>query len=245
MVSLTKFETSNELARGVAKCIIHAQNEALTRSSHFLIAISGGTLIKILKTGLLNDPELSSQVHWEKWHIYFCDERLVPLDHDDSNYGCFKKLILNPLLQDSTHLGPTIFTINESLVRQNSADNNAIADEYESLLPDSFDLILLGCGPDGHTCSLFPGKAHEYLVKETERRVLWCYASPKPPSDRITFTLPVLKQSKKLCFVTEGTAKKDALHKIFQEKDISIPCALINQLFSDKVAWYLTKDAME
>jgi len=85
--------------------------------------------------------------------------------------------------------------------------------EFGGKLP-SFDLILLGMGPDGHTASLFP---HHPLLNET---VLWIApieGSPKPPPQRITFTLPLINNSKNVVFVASGESKKEMVRRVLQE----------------------------
>ncbi len=117
----------------------------------FKIAISGGSLIKILHQGLLPRQE---SIEWDKWDIYFADERLVPFDSPDSNYGQAKREIFDHIVGDKK---PRIFHIDESLID----DPQECADHYEKVLINNFakkdsvklplfDLFFLGCAPDGH-----------------------------------------------------------------------------------------------
>lgn len=246
MATVYRYDDSAELAHNVGKFILQKQAKALSKKDTFNIAISGGSLVKVLNKCLVQDKELADKIQWFKWNIYFCDERIVALEHEDSNYGAFKTSVLDPLLDGNENLGPTVYAINESLVGLN--ENDKIAEEYESLLPQGdggMDLILLGCGPDGHTCSLFPGEKHKYLLDESNKKVAWCHDSPKPPSDRITFTLPVLQASDALCFVAEGSGKKEIMKQIFQDRDTTLPCALINELYENKVSWFVNDAAVD
>lgn len=247
MVQVCKFSDKTVLNEKVGEYIIQCQNNSLKdEDSQFNVAISGGSLISVLQQCLVENKELARQVKWAQWQLYFCDERLVPLEDADSNYGAFKKAVLDPLMHNGDHLnlGPTVYAINESLVHQGKSQNEKIAQEYESLLPSQgFDLLLLGCGPDGHTCSLFPGEAHKYLLEETHRKVAWCHDSPKPPSDRITFTLPVIASTRSIAFIAEGSSKQDIMHQIFDLKDQNLPTALINSNYGEKVTWFVNDDA--
>ncbi|QLG73013.1 hypothetical protein HG535_0E00970 [Zygotorulaspora mrakii] len=247
MVRVCNYNDKELLAEKVGEYIIECQDKALKdQDSQFNIAISGGSLVNVLHKCLVANKKLASRVKWSQWQLYFCDERLVPLDDEDSNYGAFKKAVLDPLMHNGDHLnlGPTVFAINESLVHQKDSQNEKIAQEYESLLPaDGFDLLLLGCGPDGHTCSLFPGEKHKYLLQEAHKKVAWCHDSPKPPSDRITFTLPVIADSRNIAFVAEGSSKQDIMHQIFDLQDESLPTALINRNYGSRVTWFTDEDA--
>ncbi|QLQ77850.1 hypothetical protein HG537_0A00970 [Torulaspora globosa] len=247
MVKVYKYSEKQELARKVGEFIVECQDRAIGEDGNgtFAVAISGGSLVNVLRASLVDDDELSAKVKWSKWQVYFCDERLVPLDDPQSNYGAFKTAVLDPLSHHGDHLnlGPTVYTINEALVHQGSHQNEKIAEEYASLLPPTgFDLLLLGCGPDGHTCSLFPGETHKYLLSET-RTVAWCHDSPKPPSDRITFTLPVIAQARNIAFVAEGSSKQQIMHEIFDQKNVSLPTALINASHPEKVHWFVDNEA--
>lgn len=246
MVSVFEYKDSKELAHSVGQFILDKQNEALKDNAHFSISISGGSLIKVLRQALVEDSSIAQHVQWQKWNIFFSDERLVPLDHEDSNYGAFKTLILDELTHRGI-LGPVINTINEALVGIGATENEKIAHEYESLLPKSqpLDLILLGCGPDGHTCSLFPGPDHEYLLKEDSKLVAWCHDSPKPPSDRITLTLPALRSARNIAFVAEGASKQQIMGEIFINQNLSLPCVIVNQQCSTQTNWFVNTPALE
>ncbi|CCH60451.1 hypothetical protein TBLA_0C06580 [Henningerozyma blattae CBS 6284] len=248
MVSVCKRDSGTDLANELGEFIIKRQNEALlSKQDHFYIAISGGSLINVLKKCLIDNKTIAAKVKWPQWRIYFVDERIVPFDSPDSNYGAFKKAILDPLSHNNDELneGPTVYALNESLVGNGAAGNEKVAEDYESLLPKfPFHLLLLGFGPDGHTCSLFPNPEHRYLVEERKRHVMYCHDSPKPPSDRITITLPVIKSANSIAFVGEGASKQEILHEIFDIKNEKLPTVMVNDIGKD-VYWFVNTIAFE
>lgn len=238
MVAVHKFSEKPELAKKLGGLVLQAQDAALAKTGVFNLAISGGSLVNVLHATLIEDKELAGKVQWDKWRVYFCDERIVPLDHADSNYGAFKAAVL-----DKLQTKVQVFPIDDSLVGGGPEEFKKIATDYAAIIPKSFDLILLGCGPDGHTCSLFPGEKHKYLLQERKERVSWCHDSPKPPPNRITFTIPVLEDAKQLVFVAEGASKQEIMHEIFDLKNAELPTALINTCFTTKVTWLVNDEA--
>lgn len=199
---LYRFDDVPALQQSLANFIVKAQTDAVKKRNLFTIALSGGSLPAQLKP-LAEHPD----IHWDKWQVFFADERIVPLDHADSNYAACAKAFLDgvPIKKEQIHtLNTALFTEQTKTdptgeyKDKDAAENEAleIADDYEQQLVSTFasgnsaryptfDLILLGMGPDGHTCSLFPG--HE-LLSENSRWIAEINDSPKPPSRRITFT---------------------------------------------------------
>jgi len=238
------YPTKDKLSSGLAEYVVEAQNAALARHPKFRIAVSGGSLPSLLGApAVVNDPSFE----WSKWEIFFADERAVPLSHPDSNYGLLKSAFLSKIPQASG--APTVFPIDESLLE----DTQELADAYEKTLVQSFaakdsvklpifDLILLGCGPDGHTCSLFPG--HE-LLRESVAWVAPIENSPKPPPRRITLTLPVVTHAIRVGFVAAGAGKKEVLKTIFEKPEEGLPCSLVNQGAGDRVVWFTDDAAIE
>jgi len=240
----------SELAPNLRKYVLDAQNESLKRHDVFRVAISGGSLPKTLAKALLAPSNGSDddKVEFGKWELFYADERVVPLTHEDSNHKLVQEELLNKLPQDSAK--PKVFTIDEKLLE----DAQEAADDYEKQLVsvfaarDSvklplFDLLLLGCGPDGHTCSLFPDHP---LLRETDAWVLSINDSPKPPPKRITLSLPVVVAGAKIAFVATGGGKKDILKQIFEtEAGSKLPCGLVNEGAGDKVSWFCDQAATE
>lgn len=243
MVKVYTGENNDAIAKSLAKFIIAQQDAVLATNEKFTIAISGGSLISILAKGLLKNDD----VKWNKWVVYFSDERIVPLDHEDSNFGQFQKHVLNELAHETSKIGPTVVTINENLIHPNDHSTDAdIAKEYAEELPENgIDLVLLGCGPDGHTCSLFPGHP---LLSEEVLNVAALHDSPKPPPRRITLTLKYLAKCHTLAFVATGASKQTVLKDIFNNASSDLPCAKVNAL-KDKVrggiCWFVDDSAVE
>ncbi|KAK5094938.1 suppressor of los1-1 [Lithohypha guttulata] len=242
--------SSDEVAARLRKYVLQAQKSAFARHQKFQIAVSGGSLPATLSKALLSPDNgtLDDKPQFSKWEIFFADERAVPLDHEDSNYGLLKKDLLDKIPPSTG--SPQVFPIDVEVL-----DNTQeIADRYQKVLSDQFagkdsvrlplfDLILLGCGPDGHTCSLFPG--HE-LLRKTDSWTAAIEDSPKPPKRRITLTLPVVTHADQIAFVATGGGKKDTLKKILDSEDgRSLPCGLVNEQGGDKVSWFTDSAATE
>lgn len=237
MVNVLIHSAQDNLPERLGEYLLNLQNKALATGTTFKVAISGGSLVNVLNKALLQDENIAAHIKWAQWEIYFVDERIVPLTHEDSNYGAFKTAVLDHL---SAEQQPKVAPLDETMI---GGSNEKIAEAYESLLPKVFDSLLLGCGPDGHTCSLFPDQEHRYLINEQVKRVMWCHDSPKPPSDRITVTLPVLADAQNIAFVAEGSSKQPIMHEIFDLKNDKLPTALINKLYGDKVTWFVNDEA--
>ena len=138
-----------------------------------------------------------------------------------------------------------VFAIDKSLIE----DPDAAAIAYEAVLRRELggentvprlDLVLLGMGPDGHTCSLFPGHV---LLDEQEKLVAGIRDSPKPPPSRITLTYKALEAAGEAAFVCAGEGKADTLRDIFHPKEgqASLPAARVKT--QQGVTWFMDKPA--
>ena len=245
--NLFAFEGLETLAPALRTYLIECQNAGLARHGAFKIAVSGGSLPQALAQAVLAPPRSDDdRVQLDKWEVFFCDERAVPLDHEESNYGLLKTELMDRIPEGVGR--PVVHPIDTQYLD----DAQELADQYEQLLVRSFasrdsvklpifDLLLLGAGPDGHTCSLFPGHP---LLRETDAWVAPIEDSPKPPPRRITFTLPVLTHAVHIAFVATGSAKRDVIKRIL-EVGAGLPCALVNEVTGDRCSWFTDYDAMD
>lgn len=238
--TLYALNDKNDVALALGEYVFRAAEQSINSRGRFMVAVSGGSLPLTLAAGLAAHAD---KISWEKWFWFFADERAVELDSDDSNYLLFKKDIMDRFDIDPQN----VICIDPNLIN----DSQELADDYEqklvhlfasrnSVKVPLFDLILLGMGPDGHTCSLFPG--HELLREDTA----WISPiddSPKPPPCRITFTLPVLKAAHRIAFVVTGGSKATALKRTLEYPEEGLPSSLVAFSNDEKTVFFTDADA--
>lgn len=225
------------LSSALATFILKAQDESVNKKGRFTIALSGGSLPQQLKD-LIDNP----RVKWDKWQVFYADERAVPLDDQDSNHNLcmaelFGKLPNPPTIHtlDPTHL--------DNLEMLSAAYEEELIREFapkDSARFPVFDLILLGIGSDGHTCSLFPG--HELLIEE-DTWVAYLDDSPKPPPKRITLTYPVLNHAARVAFVATGEGKADVLSMILDHPEEGLPASRVRPVHPGQLYWFVDDSA--
>jgi 6-phosphogluconolactonase len=142
----------------------------------------------------------SSAVPWLAVHVFFGDERAVPPDHPDNNYRMAKESLLDrvPIPPSQVHR-----------MQAEHPDRDAAARNYETVLPESLDVLVLGIGEDGHTASLFPGAES---LRESTRRVI-PVIGPKPPPERLTLTSPPILAARYCLMLAAGAGKADAVSR--------------------------------
>jgi 6-phosphogluconolactonase len=207
----TVFPDAAAVCAAMADRFVDAAAAAVDERGIFRVALSGGGTPKTVYPMIL-EPHRRDRVDWSRVEFFWGDERAVPPDDPESNFGVAYQMLVAQLPNvrpDFVHRMPA-----------EAADLEAAALSYESELrlafgargdePPSFDLIWLGMGPDGHTASLFPGST---AVEETERWAVSTWA-PFPQAWRMTLTFPVLNAARSVVFAVEGGNKADALRAI-------------------------------
>ena len=208
------------------------KKNAVEKVENPVIGLSGGSLPKFLVAGMKS--EQGKDIDWTKIKFIFCDERMVPVKHPESTLGLYLGL-----------LGETGIKEDQFVQVSVDLDVDAAAKDYEAKLKDLMgdepkaDILLLGMGPDGHTCSLFPG--HE-LLEEKSKMVAPIKDSPKPPPERVTLTLPVLNAAKTVAFVSTGEGKKVMIKNVLFDKDESFPATKVKP---QKLFWIVDKPAAQ
>eukprot|EP00047_Mylnosiga_fluctuans_P005773 m.242622 g.242622 ORF g.242622 m.242622 type:complete len:240 (-) comp14073_c0_seq1:93-812(-) len=229
-MSLHVYATKDLAAQALCGFILRVAAQSITSHGHFSLAISGGSLPALLQ-GLRD-----ANTDWGKWLVFLSDERVVPLDHADSNYKAIQDAFLSKVPVPASN----VFAITPGL------DASHAAADYESRLlaalgqEPALDLVLLGMGPDGHTCSLFPGHA---LLQEKSKWIAYLEDSPKPPPARITLTLRALTAAKNVAFACLGESKAAMVQQVLDPKTgPSLPSGVVNAARPD-VHWFLDQPA--
>lgn len=229
MAAIHRFSVEADLQQEVCSLIAQKSSEAIKDHGFFAVGFSGGSLPKIVCPGLL-----SLQIDFSKWRLFFCDERYVPTTDGESNYAGVKQHFL-----DKASVAPE-----QALAINHEIPLDEAAKDYQSRLKGwypgadlpSLDMLLLGMGPDGHTCSLFPDHP---LLQETSRLVAPISDSPKPPPCRITLTYPIINAAKCAVFVSTGASKASVLRQVLEgDTGEPLPAARVKPT-NGEVHWFV------
>ena len=240
MRDVRTYPDANSLARAAADHFAAVAASSIAARGHFSVALAGGSTPRPTYE-LLVTRESASQLDWSSVHVFWGDERGVPPDHPDSNYGMAREALL-----DHVPLAPA----NVHRIRGEIEPLQAAAD-YERTLRRffsgahegagiTFDLALLGMGADGHTASLFPGSE---LLKEESRWVASYYAD-EVRGWRITLTPPAINAARHVTFLVSGPDKAETLLRVLtgpRQPDL-LPAQIVEPR-SGNVLWLLDSAA--
>jgi 6-phosphogluconolactonase len=203
---VTRCADPEAVAARVAEVMAAAIDGARTIRGAAHVALSGGSLSRAYE---LVGPELPD---WRDVHLWYGDERCVPLDDEESNHRLATTSLDAP---DATwHPVPTHLGCDE-----------AAAAYGEEIADVTLDIAVNGMGPDGHTASLFPG----FPQLDATGVCVAVHGAPKPPPDRVTLTLGKLNASHRILLVVTGAAKAPLLARVIAGPDPEVPASLLDR----------------
>ena len=200
--------------------------EAVARKGSCSVVLAGGTTPHALYHLMAFEGAIAD-LPWGSVDFFFGDERDVPLDHVESNFGMAQRTLLDNVPVDPGRVHP---------MRADSDDLDEAAREYEQTIRrkvpsgadgvPAMDIILLGMGGDGHTASLFPGTK---ALKVADRLVV---ANPVPVlgRNRMTITYPLINAARNVIFLVTGRDKAEAVEKLLDQRyddEKTIPAARV------------------
>ncbi len=203
---MLKYNSYELLSQAAAHFFTTACNLSIAQHGKFIVALSGGNTPKRMYQ-LLAKADFSNNIDWKKVFIFFSDERYVPHSDKESNF----KMAAAALLDHIPIPRKNIFAIPvSSTPEKDAASYEQDIKKTAGTNGPAFDLVILGLGNDGHTASLFPDNK---ILSEKKRLVKEVYQPGK--GARISFTLPLINQSKQILFLVSGPEKAPILKKIF------------------------------
>lgn len=200
------------LMEKAAQKLCEKLREALAVKTHVNVAVCGGrNVARIFK-------EMEGEhVEWQRIHFFIIDERLVPIDHPDSNYKLLRDYLIDPLVRAGRITAESAHPFILDPGREDCG-----ADLYERALAEHgmrYDIILLSSGEDGHVGALYP---NHHSVMNRHHGFIVMHDSPKPPPDRMTSSLSLMQSADVALILFVGEGKREAYKKF---KDERIPLA--------------------
>jgi 6-phosphogluconolactonase len=191
------------------------------------VVLTGGGIGTAVLAALAAAP-IRDAIDWRKLDIWWGDERFLPTGHPERNETGARAALLDHVDVDPARVHPM-----PAADGPDRDDPEAAAARYADLLlatarPEdhspvpSFDVLMLGLGPDAHVASLFPGQPALY----DDRPVVAVRGAPKPPPTRITLTLPAIQTAREVWVIAAGEAKAAAAHMSLSDAGpIQVPAA--------------------
>lgn len=231
------FKTPDEIAQYFAGDLSEKINRAARKGRMMNIALSGGSTPKILFSELA--AKYGKSTSWQNVHLFWVDERCVPPEDPESNFGMTRKLLID-----------SIDIPGDNVHRMRGEDDpEPEADRYSREIMENvpsrksipvFDIIILGMGDDGHTASIFPG--NEKLFSSD--KICDTAIHPLTKQKRITLTGKVINNAKEIFFLVTGIKKSPVISKIFSKSENSamFPASYVNSK-SGRTVWLIDEEA--
>lgn len=209
--------------------------KAMEEKGIFTVALSGGETPIEFYQRLAGSKNLLA---WDKTHIFLADERFVPFEHQDSNYGMIRANLQEEIAipEKNIHPIPICPTLEDS-AKSYEDKLKGFFQLKEGDFPE-FDLILLGIGEDGHTASLFPGDS---ALFETHSLIAAVHLE-SARHDRVTLTFPVINRARNIAFLVLGQSKARIIKNVLEKPQNKLPASMVRPL-KGKVFYLLDNSA--
>jgi 6-phosphogluconolactonase len=231
------YPDAEKLAEEFAQEFVLFTTDSAREKGNLSIAFSGGSTPELFFT-LLAD-RFSDAIPWKHVHLFWSDERCVPPDDPQSNFGMTWRTLLSRIEIPARNI--------HRIRGENDPEKEALrySDEVSQFTVSShgfpeFDIIMLGLGEDGHTASVFPGN-QELLHSDKICEVAF---HPVTLQKRITLTPKVINNASSVYFLVTGEKKKVIVERLFKKNPLSLnyPAAHIVPEHGSLI-WYIDKDA--
>ena len=215
------FKNTDELSQRLASDILSVAEFSIKSKNSFKIVLAGGSSVLQTYEILSN-----SESDWRRWHVYFGDERCLPVKNKDRNDSIINTIWLNDCAIPKQNINYIPVELGV----------NVAATSYGQIVDTvgEFDVVILGVGEDGHTASLFPGR-----IYDDAKSVIIEKNSPKYPKNRVSISYSKLNQSKKVFKVVSGSSKKPIVQQWLRGVDFPI-----NKDFGCSEYVYICKDLL-
>jgi 6-phosphogluconolactonase len=199
----------DELNHSVADLFVRTARDAIKARGRFSVALSGGSSPRGAYE-LLATSQSSEHVPWENVHVFWGDERCVPIDDPHSNAGNALKVFLDKVPIPPYQVHPMY---NGQTPAEAAAEYEVILQRYFENNPPRFDLIFLGLGENGHTASLFPNQP---ALNEKKRWVMAVNIPDQEMKERLTLTVPIINLGRNVAFILFGEKKAETLKNVIE-----------------------------
>jgi 6-phosphogluconolactonase len=240
VTGLTTLADAEAVAERAALQIARELNSARRTRGVAHLALSGGTTpartYELLASGRSSGI---GQPDWEGIEVWFADERCVGPEDSESNYRLARETLLDAagIAQERVHRMQGELGSEQGAERyarelrgrvppEPAGPAGALALADADPVP-ALDVIVLGIGPDGHIASLFPGAPT--LDADPQAVCLAVHDSPKPPPERITLSLPVLRAARACVLLATSASKSDAVAAMLGEPSHHVPASLLRR----------------
>jgi len=227
-------ENREAISEGGARLFEQKAIESVERKGRFLVALSGGSTPREMHKRLA----FRASILWDEVHVFWGDERCVPVDSPWSNYGAAWDDFLGKVPLPAEHIHPMPVHM--------TPDEGALS--YERELKHLFgltagglpllDLVFLGMGKDGHTASLFPGAKS---LEEREKLVV-AVKGGDPDVYRLTLTFPVINRAREVIFMVSGREKAEVVKAVIEAEEGRFPASRVRPA-SGMLTWLLDREA--
>ncbi|GMT03829.1 hypothetical protein PENTCL1PPCAC_26003, partial [Pristionchus entomophagus] len=241
------FTTRDEMQMELIKYMQTMIDEQMRMPGFISIGLSGGSMPKIM------GPVFAQiSIDPDRLRLFLVDERIVDITHPDSNYGQWMEVLpkeMTPCLAAADLMDvpyrPDINTFpydvgRTALQYEQKVRNHHVGPEMYGKFP-RFDMLFLGMGPDGHTASIFPNSKQFRLKMESSAVFVGVDDSPKPPSQRLTMTIPAINAAAHVAFICTGEDKATVLKSVI-DRDLQYPASHVSPI-NGKLRFFLDAPA--